>query len=161
MVKVLVQEPWALAEGESTTVFLNLMEMPPWLAANPSPSIVTKESGGPVDWDKATVGVTVKSASFRWDWAPAAAMTRRPLGVFGIITSTVHSPWESAETAVSVGLSPTVTVTFSWGAKPEPLIFKLVPGGPLERSRLKSAPRVSVRDGALPLGVRGPEAWTV
>ena len=49
----------------------------------------------------------------------------------------------------------------SLGTKPEPLTFKVVPGGPLERSKLKSAPKVKVIAGTSPLEVSKPEARTV
>ena len=159
--RLLVQEPWELTEGEATTVVSNLIETPVWLALNPCPLIVTKEPGAPVAWDNETAGVTVKSVSLGWPLAPDARIVRRPPGAEGIVTSAVHAPWESAEAPASIKSSPTVMVILSLGAKPEPLTSREVPGDPLERSRLNLAPRVRVTSGTLPLRVREPEARTV
>ena len=73
----------------------------------------------------------------------------------------VQVPCELEEATISVKPSPTVMVMLSLGAKPEPLTSKEVPGDPLERSRLNSAPRVRVRVGTLPLGVSELKARTV
>ncbi|MEK7815035.1 MAG: hypothetical protein AAB291_03860 [Chloroflexota bacterium] len=77
------------------------------------------------------------------------------------MTFAAHTPCSLAATSVLTGLSPTVTVILSLAPKPEPLTFKLVPGGPLERSSLKLAPSVSVTARTLVEEVRGPEARIV
>ena len=131
------------------------------MALKPSPLIVRDKPGEPAGWERETVGVTVKLASICWVLLPEARITMRPPGAGGTVTFAVHTPCSLAETSVLAGLSPTVTVILSLAPKPEPLTFKVVPGGPLERSSLKLAPSVSVTARTLVEEVRGPEARIV
>ncbi len=92
---------------------------------------------------------------------PEARIKTGPAGVGGTIVLAVHSPRSSADAYVSTRPSPTVTLMLFIALKPEPVILKMVPGGPLERASLNLAPNVSVTAGTLVAGVTVPEAWTL
>jgi hypothetical protein len=53
-------------------------------------------------------------------------------------------------------LLPAAILTLSPGLKPEPLTFSLVPGGPLDLSRLTCDPRTRKAEGALLRVVEAP-----
>jgi hypothetical protein len=71
----------------------------------------------------------------------------------------VHAPSAFEATLVSDNPVPTVTTMFSLALNPAPLTLKEVPGGPLERSMIKSAPIVRLTSGTLATEVRDPELW--
>lgn len=131
------------------------------MALKPSPLMVSEEPGEPLDCREETDGVTVKLASTCWAPVAEARIVIRPPGAGGTVTLAVHTPCSLAETSVVAAPSPTATVVFSLALKPEPLTFKVVPGGPLERSSFKLATTVNVTTGTLAAEVRVPEARRV
>ena len=75
-----------------------------------------------------------------------------------MIISALQTPLLLATTSVLSRLSPIMTVMLSPERAPEPFTFTGVPGGPLERSNLKPAPKVKLTCGTLLRRVSEPEA---